>query len=56
MLVLAFSSAVTVLAANMAKLMMDQTHCCKMLLGENDPSALRGIHAVLQLSLLAALQ
>lgn len=31
MLVLAFSSAVPVLAANTAKLMMDQTHCCKML-------------------------
>lgn len=48
MLVFAFSSAVAILAANMAKLMMDQTHCCKMaFLEQKIQSALRGFHAVL---------
>lgn len=48
MLVFAFSSALAILAADMAKLMMDQTHCCKMACLERKiQNALRGIHAIL---------
>lgn len=48
MLAFALSSAVATLAANMAKVAMDQTHCCKMAcLEQKLPNAVKGIHAVL---------